>query len=119
MGDVSFLSISSFRPPPLSGISHQGMALWFRIGAEVAGDVVVGRIAHLRETDLAKADAFVGSWSRSDVAYYNDVTPTNQDGACEDYGLTRTCEGEFRGASETAWTLERYSEIQDKKKTDR
>ena len=85
----------------------------------MAGDVLVGRIAHLRETDLATADAVVGALHRSGVAYYNDVMPTNRDGASEDYDLTRTCEGEFRGASEMARTLERYSEIQDKWKTGR
>ena len=96
MGDASFPSMSSFHPPPLSGISHQGMALQLRIAVEMAGDDVVGRIAHQRETDLAKADAVVGAWNRSDVACYN-VMPTNRDGASEDYDLTRTCEGEFQG----------------------
>ena len=62
----------------------------------MAGDVMVGRIAYLRETDLAKAEAVVGPWPQiRDVAYNNDMVPKNRDGA---YGLTRTYEEGFRGA---------------------
>ena len=96
MGDASF---PSFHPLPLSGISHQGMALWLRIEGKMAGGVMVGRIVYLRETDLAKAEAVVGPWPQiRDVAYDNDMMPKNRDGAYEDYGLTRTYEEGFRGA---------------------
>lgn len=96
------------------------MALSLRIDSKMVGDVRVGRIAYPRETGLAKASTVVGAWPRTrNVAYYDDVMLTNRDGACEDYGLTRTYEGEFRGASETAWTLWRYREKQDKRKTGR
>jgi len=62
---------------------------------------MVGRIASLRETDLAMVDAVVGSWPCTrDVVYDDDMMPKSRDGAHEDYGSTRTYEGEFRDIGE-------------------
>ena len=72
------------------------MMLCLQIDDKMLGGVMVGRIAYLRETDL---DAVVGPGPQTrDIGYDDDMMPKNRDGAHEDYGSTRTYEGEFRGA---------------------
>jgi len=55
-------------------------------------------VSHTCETDLAKVGTVVRPSPRTlRVAYYDDVMLTNRDGAFEDYGMSRTFEGECFG----------------------
>jgi len=87
----------------------------------MAGDGVVGRIAYLRETGVAKVGTVVGPSPRTlRVAYYDDAMLTNRDGAFEDNGMSRNFEGEcFGGHRRRPGHLERYSEKEDKRKISR